>query len=92
MSGRLFKGDGIVVCPWATTLWIGGKATPEQGPVTIGSQCCIGPNVIISSGVNIGNGCVIGANALVNKNIPNGICAWGSPAKCQGKARCPEEN
>jgi serine acetyltransferase len=27
---------------------------------------------------------VIGANAFVNKDIPNGMCAWGSPAKIQG--------
>lgn len=74
---------------WATS---GGKAAPARAPVRIGSRCYIGPNVIISRGVSIGDGCVIGANAFVNKDIPSGMRAWGTPAKCQAKAGCREEH
>ena len=63
---------------WATS---GGREKPERAPVQIGHNCYIGPNTIISKGVTIGCGCVIGANSLVNQNIPDGMKAWGTPAR-----------
>jgi acetyltransferase-like isoleucine patch superfamily enzyme len=98
-GGDLIIGDycsisaGVQIYTHDTVDWAlsGGNSAPAQAPVRIGSRCYIGPNVIISRGVTIGDGCVIGANAFVNKDIPSGMCAWGSPAECQGKARCREE-
>ncbi len=57
----------------------------EKGCVTIGSNCYIGPNSIISKGVHIGNNVVIGANSFVNKDIPSYSKAFGTPAKIVGK-------
>jgi acetyltransferase-like isoleucine patch superfamily enzyme len=99
-GGGLLIGDycsisaGVQIYTHDTVAWAisGGKATIDQAPVRIGSRCYIGPNVIISRGVTIGDSSVIGANAFVNKDIPNGMCAWGSPAKIQGKTRRLEEN
>jgi acetyltransferase-like isoleucine patch superfamily enzyme len=67
---------------WATS---GGKEPPERAPVCIGNRCYIGPNTIISRGITIGDGCVIGANSLVKNDIPSGMKAWGTPARCQGE-------
>ena len=66
---------------WATS---GGLAAIERQPVSIGDRCYIGPNAIISKGVKIGSGCIIGANSFVNQDIPDGMKAWGTPARCIG--------
>ena len=63
---------------WATS---GGIEKVEYGSVKIGSNCYVGPNVVISKGITIGNQCVIGANSFVNRDIPNNLRAWGNPAK-----------
>jgi acetyltransferase-like isoleucine patch superfamily enzyme len=85
---------GVQIYTHDTVEWAisGGKSTPEQTPVRIGSRCYIGPNVIISRWVSIGGRCVIGANAFVNKDIPSGMCAWGTTAKCQAKTVCRKEH
>lgn len=99
-GGGLVIGDycsisaGVQIYTHDTVEWAisGGKATSARAPVRIGSRCYIGPNVVISRGVSIGDSCVIGANAFVNKDIPSGMRAWGSPAKCQAKVGCREEH
>lgn len=53
----------------------------EQEKVTIGDNCYIGPNAVISKGVTIGNNVIIGANSFVNNNIPSYAKACGTPAK-----------
>ncbi len=63
---------------WALT---GGEAPYEYAPVTIGNQCYIGPNTVISKGVSIGHGSVVGANSLVLSDIPPKSKAIGCPAR-----------
>lgn len=62
----------------------GGKAPIVQAPTHIGSNCYIGPNVVIVKGVSIGDGVVIGANSLVLKDIPSGSKAFGTPCRVVG--------
>ena len=64
----------------------GGKDPIEFAPVSIGNNCYIGPNSVISKGVKLGSGCVIGANSFVNIDIPSGMKAWGAPARLIGLA------
>jgi len=52
--------------------------------VSIGNNCYIGPNVVISKGVNIGDYVVIGANSFVNIDLPSHVKAFGVPAKIKG--------
>jgi len=52
---------------------------------TIGNNCYIGPNTIISKGVTIGDNVIIGANSFVNKNIPSFSKGYGSPFQITGK-------
>lgn len=50
----------------------------------IGDNVYIGPNCIISRGVQISRGCIIGANSFLPKNIevkPEGSTWYGSPAR-----------
>jgi acetyltransferase-like isoleucine patch superfamily enzyme len=53
----------------------------SKGPVRIGSNCWLGVNVVVTSGVTIGDRCVIGANSVVTRDLAPGTVAAGSPAK-----------
>lgn len=50
-------------------------------PVSIGSRCWLGANVVVCPGVTIGDDCVIGAGSVVTKDIPSACVAAGNPAK-----------
>ncbi len=53
----------------------------SKGPTRIGSNCWLGANVVVTSGVTIGERCVIGANSVVTRDIPAFSVAAGAPAK-----------
>lgn len=72
---QIYSHDSV---QWATS---GGQAPYEYSPVSIGNNCYLGPNVVISSGVSLGDGCVVGANSFVNKSFPSGSKIAGTPAK-----------
>lgn len=50
-------------------------------PVTIGSDCWFGANVVVCPGVTIGENCVIGAGSVVTRDIPANSFAAGVPAR-----------
>ena len=50
-------------------------------PVTIGSDCWFGANVVICPGVTIGDNCVIGAGSVVTREIPADSFAAGVPCR-----------
>jgi maltose O-acetyltransferase len=50
-------------------------------PITIGNDCWIGGNAIISPGVTIGDRCIVGAGAVVTKDVPADTIVVGNPAK-----------
>jgi acetyltransferase-like isoleucine patch superfamily enzyme len=74
---------GVQIYSHDTVRWaISGVVEPyEYAPVSIGNNCYLGPNVIISSGVSLGDGCIVGANSFVNKSFPPGSKIAGNPAK-----------
>jgi acetyltransferase-like isoleucine patch superfamily enzyme len=53
----------------------------SKGPTAIGSNCWIGVNCVVNSGVTIGDRCVIGANSVVTRDVPPGTVAVGAPAR-----------
>jgi acetyltransferase-like isoleucine patch superfamily enzyme len=52
-----------------------------QGAVRIGSNCWLGANCVITSGVSIGERCVVGANSVVTEDLPPRTIAAGAPAR-----------
>ncbi|MBM3176573.1 MAG: acyltransferase [Bacteroidetes bacterium] len=63
---------------WAVT---GGVAPYDYAETSIGNNCYIAPNCIISKGVHIDNNCIIGANSFVNASFPAYSKLAGNPAK-----------
>lgn len=90
-AGELVIGDncnisaGVHIYTHDTVDRIIYDSNISKSSVTIGSHCYIGPNVVISKGVNIGDYVVIGANSFVNKDIPSNTKAFGTPVKIQGR-------
>lgn len=56
----------------------------SKGPTSIGDDCWLGANVVVTSGVTIGERCVVGANSVVTQDIPPHTVVAGSPAKPVG--------
>lgn len=88
-SGDLTIGDycsisaAVHIYTHDTVQWAlsGGLAPYEYAPTNIGNNCYIGPQTIITKGVNLGEGCIVGANSFVNQSFPNGSKIAGNPAK-----------
>jgi sugar O-acyltransferase (sialic acid O-acetyltransferase NeuD family) len=55
--------------------------THIAGNCKIGKNVQIGMSVTIIDDISIGNNSIIGANSFVNKNIPDNVLVYGSPAK-----------
>jgi acetyltransferase-like isoleucine patch superfamily enzyme len=62
----------------------GGADEIERASTRIGSNCYLGPNVVVAKGVTIGDGVVVGANSLVLEDIPPGSKAFGTPCRVVG--------
>jgi len=52
-----------------------------SGQVSVGEGTHLGTGAVVIQGVQIGNHCVVGAGSLVLRDIPDGVTAYGSPAK-----------
>jgi UDP-N-acetylbacillosamine N-acetyltransferase len=57
------------------------------GLVTIGNATWIGVGSIVRESVHIGNNVLVGAGSLVLKHIPDGVVAYGAPAKIMRENR-----
>lgn len=64
-------GDAAHICPG---VHLGGS-------VEIGQSTQIGIGATVVSGVHIGAGTMVGAGAVVVRNIPDGVVAYGVPAR-----------
>jgi sugar O-acyltransferase (sialic acid O-acetyltransferase NeuD family) len=73
-------GDGVHLAPRATLC----------GCVTVGANSLIGPGAVIIPRVRIGSNSVIGAGAVVTRDLPDGVVAWGSPARIMRHAGTAE--
>ncbi|MCG6155856.1 acetyltransferase [Rubinisphaera margarita] len=65
--------DGVHICPGAHL----------AGDVHVGEGSWIGIGSSVVEGKKIGSGVLIGAGSVVNRNIPDGVKAWGIPARVQ---------
>lgn len=90
IGNNVFFGPGVQIYTASHPLnAIERRKVEFAKPVTIGSDCWIGGNVVICPGVTIGDGCVIGAGSVVTKNIPDNTLAVGNPAKVIRKLNLP---
>ena len=53
----------------------------KHGEVRLKKGCRIGTHSVIMPGVTIGEGSIVGAFSFVNADIPDGVLAYGVPAK-----------
>lgn len=64
-------GDGVHICPGAHL----------AGKVSVGQASWVGIGVTVIDRISIGSGVMIGAGAVVVNDIPDGMLAYGVPAK-----------
>lgn len=72
---QIYTHDSV---EWAIS---GGTKPYVYASTKIGNNCYVGPNVVITKGIEIGDGCIIGANSFVNKSFPHNSKIAGSPAR-----------
>jgi len=74
---------GVHVYTHNTVHWAlsGGVAPKQGGAVTIADCVYVGPQSIVTLGVEIGRQCLIAANAFVNRSLPPRSVVAGSPAR-----------
>lgn len=65
----------------------GGTAPIARAGTKIGSNCYLGPNVVVCKGVTIGDRVAVGANSLVLTDIPSDSKAFGTPCRIVGSSR-----
>lgn len=88
-SGKLSIGNncslsaGVQIYSHDTVEWAisGGEMEYSYDETIIGDNCYIGPNTVISKGVELGDGCIVGANSFVNKSFPSNSKLAGTPAR-----------
>ena len=82
IGNNVFFGPGVHIYTATHPLDATERRTKQYSkPISIGSDCWIGGNTVISPGVTIGNGVTIGAGSVVTKDIPHNTLAVGNPAK-----------
>ena len=74
-------GDNVLLGPGAAL----------AGYVVLGSHCFVGAGVSIAPGVKIGHGVLLGTGAVVVKDIPDGVVAYGCPARPMRDTRTGDE-
>lgn len=78
-------GEGVSIYDHDHAFTDGNLPIASQGftcrPVSIGNNVWVGGKVFIKSGVTIGSNVIIGANSAVTKDIPDGMIAYGNPAR-----------
>lgn len=62
----------------------------RRGRVVLMDDVRVGTHSVIFPGVTIGKGTIIGACSLVNESLPEGVMAFGTPAKIISKQAEPE--
>ena len=92
VTEKLVIGKNTIIAHNATIVTENHGTNPEleepfmsqylsSKPVTIGSNCWLGSNVVILPGTSLGDNCIVAANAVVNKSFPDNVLIGGVPAK-----------
>tara|TARA_B100001123_G_scaffold449059_1_gene612734 strand:- start:3831 stop:5066 length:1236 start_codon:yes stop_codon:yes gene_type:complete len=76
LGNQVNIGAGVVTCNFD------GK---NKNQTRIGDDSFVGSGSMLVAPVTIGTKCVVGAGSVVTRSIPDGIKAYGNPAKAQPK-------
>ena len=72
-------GKGVHIAPGATL----------AGCVTVGDFSLIGVGAVILPRIKIGSDVIVGAGSVVTKDIPDGMIAFGNPARIRRASASP---
>ena len=61
------------------------------GCITIGRGAFVGIGAVIGPGVTVGRGSIVGAGSVVLNDVPDGMFAYGSPAKAVRRVADPPD-
>lgn len=64
-------GDGVHIGPGATL----------AGCISVGARAFVGAGAVILPRLSIGSDAIIGAGAVVTRSLPDGVVAYGNPAR-----------
>ena len=79
---RVFFGAGVVTINDKGMLWKEESGEePILEPPYFAYGCRIGSGSVIGAGIRVGRGSLIGSGSVVTRDIPDGVIAYGSPAK-----------
>ena len=62
-----------------------GPGARLAGGVSIGDESFIGMGSVILPGITIGSRVIVGAGSVVTRNLPDGVTAFGVPAKIKDR-------
>lgn len=92
ISSETYVGTGVTLLEGATVghrsrigdLSIVGDKAIVGAKVEIGEGVVVGRSCIIENGLKLGSGSIIARTSLVTKDVPQGMCVIGNPAKVLG--------
>lgn len=73
IGANTMMGDGVRIYDFDHTFtdYHIGRISSTKAPVSIGKNCWIGANCVITKGVTIGDNVIVGAGTVVTKDIPS---------------------
>ena len=77
-AGVIIETHGHVLDDFTQPMPFGGRTT---SPVTIGRDCLLGYNAVITAGTTIGNRVVVASNAVVTHDVEDRSVVGGVPAR-----------
>lgn len=69
-----------------------GPGAHLAGHVSVGRGAWVGIGAVVAEGIKIGAGAIVGAGAVVFKDVPEGVLAYGTPAKVIRKVVEPKSS